>query len=256
MLIRICLIIAILAALAAGVVNFTLVKTKITTLTGQRDDWHNQYSTTYSQLTTTKRQLAATNAVLVDTQSQLADAQAARDKAVATAAAQQKRADDLSDQLTQVTAARDDAQAKLAAYTATGQTPQQVEQLVTDIKNYQDEIAAITLEKAILSRTVARLNNQIQEITGGPDYVVKLPATLEGRVLVVDPKWDFVVLDIGDDQGVLPEGEMLVSRDGKLVAKVIVRSVEKDRCIANIIPGWKLGDVYEGDLVTPAHPAT
>jgi hypothetical protein len=49
---------------------------------------------------------------------------------------------------------------------------------------------------------------------------------------------------------------MLVSRDGKLVAKVIVRSVQKDRSIANIVPGWKLGEPVEGDEVSPAHPAT
>jgi hypothetical protein len=65
-----------------------------------------------------------------------------------------------------------------------------------------------------------------------------------------------VVLNIGQDQGVLNNGELLVSRDGKLVAKVVVRSLEKDRSIANIIPGWKLGEVIEGDEVTPAHPAT
>ena len=87
------------------------------------------------------------------------------------------------------------------------------------------------------------------------DYV-KLPAELKGNVVVVDPKWDFVVLDIGATKGALEDGEMLVSRDGKLVAKVIIRSVQKDRCIANIMPGWKLGEVIEGDVVTPAHPAS
>ena len=64
------------------------------------------------------------------------------------------------------------------------------------------------------------------------------------------------MLNIGEEQGVLDDGELLVSRDGKLVAKVIVRSVQKDRSIANIMPGWQLGDVIEGDVVTPAHPAT
>jgi uncharacterized protein HemX len=255
MLIRICLFIAILAALAAGIVNVTVVKTRITTLTSQRDDWHGQYTDTYNQLTNTKRDLAKTKSDLADTQQQLADSQAAEKKAEDTAAAQQKRADDLSDQLTKVTADRDDAQAQLASYKATGKTPPEIEQLVNDIKNDDDEIAAITDEKAVLTRTVARLKNQINSILS-PDFVVTLPSNLEGRVLVVDPKWDFVVLDIGDDQGVLPDGELLVSRDGKLVAKVVVRSVQKNRCIANIIPGWKLGDVFEGDVVTPAHPAT
>jgi type II secretory pathway component PulC len=83
-----------------------------------------------------------------------------------------------------------------------------------------------------------------------------LRSDLKGRILAVDPKWNFVVLNIGGDQGVLNDGEMLVSRDGKLVAKVIVRSVQKDRSIANIVPGWQLGDVIEGDEVTPAHPAS
>jgi len=65
-----------------------------------------------------------------------------------------------------------------------------------------------------------------------------------------------VVLDVGEDQGVISDGELLVSRQGKLVAKVVVRSVQKDRCIANLVPGWKLGEVIEGDEVSPAHPAT
>lgn len=42
---------------------------------------------------------------------------------------------------------------------------------------------------------------------------------------------------------------MMVSRDGKLIAKIKVVSVQADRCIANIMPQWKLGDVMEGDLV-------
>jgi len=75
-------------------------------------------------------------------------------------------------------------------------------------------------------------------------------------VLVTDPKWNFVVLNIGEDQGVLERGELLVNRDGKLVAKVIVRSVQKDRSIANVMPGWELGEVMEGDQVIPAHPAS
>jgi hypothetical protein len=40
-----------------------------------------------------------------------------------------------------------------------------------------------------------------------------------------------------------------------LVAKVVLRNVQDHRSIANILPGWKLGEVLEGDIVTPAHPA-
>ena len=73
-----------------------------------------------------------------------------------------------------------------------------------------------------------------------------LPAGLKGKVLVADPKWNFVVLNVGEDQGVLERGELLVNRNGKLVAKVVVRSVQKDRCIANVLPGWELGRSHGG----------
>jgi acyl-CoA thioesterase len=65
-----------------------------------------------------------------------------------------------------------------------------------------------------------------------------------------------VIINVGQDQGVLEHGELLVNRNGKLVAKVRVRSVQKDRSIANVMPGWQLGEVMEGDQVIPAHPAS
>jgi hypothetical protein len=37
---------------------------------------------------------------------------------------------------------------------------------------------------------------------------------------------------------------------------VKVRSVQKDRSIANVVPGWGLGEIIEGDQVIPAHPAS
>jgi hypothetical protein len=104
-----------------------------------------------------------------------------------------------------------------------------------------------------LSRKLKTVTAKYESLVG-PDPDIKLPANLKGNVLVVDPKWDFVVLNVGDVQGAIPDAELLVSRQGKLVAKVILRSVEKNRSIANIIPGWKLGEPIEGDEVTPAHP--
>ncbi|HZF00366.1 MAG TPA: hypothetical protein VE344_00545 [Methylomirabilota bacterium] len=256
MLLRISLIVAILAALGAGILNVLKVRTEIVTLISQRDDYHTQLTQTQATLDTTKKDLARTKTDLAQTQQQLADAQDAQKKAEDTATAQQKRADDLTDKLAKATADRDDAQAKLAAYTATGHSAQEVAQLTKDLKDAQDAIEIANQEKTVLSRTVTRLNNKLNEILGPGDYVVKLRPDLKGKVVVVDPKWDFVVLNVGEDQGVLEDGELLVSRNGKLVAKVIVRTVQKDRSIANVVPGWKLGEVYEGDQVTPAHPAS
>jgi multidrug efflux pump subunit AcrA (membrane-fusion protein) len=255
MLIRISLIVAILAALAAGTVNIVFVKDKISTLVTDRDTQRSGRLTAESDREKAKKELAKAEKDLTQANQELTDAKTEDAKAVATAAVQQKRADDLSDKLAKTATDRDDAQAKLGAYVATGFTADQVGKMGHALKDAQEAIAVSEEEKVVLTRTVARLTNELVKLTGN-DYFVKLRADLRGKILVVDPKWDFVVLNIGQDQGVLADGELLVSRDGKLVAKVIVRSLEKDRCIANVVPGWKLGEVIEGDEVTPAHPAS
>jgi vacuolar-type H+-ATPase subunit I/STV1 len=257
MLMRICLILAILAALGAGTLNVLQVRDKINTLITQRDDYHTNLTKTQDTLTKTQKTLDTTQRNLDQTKQQLTAAQAAQKKAEDTATAETKRADDLTDRLAKATQDLDTTQANLESYKATGKTPAEILQLVAQIKQDQITIAAINDEKKLLGRTIARLTNELAKVSGTADFVVKLPADLKGKVVVVDPKWEFVVLDIGEDQGVLPDGQMLVSRDGKLVAKVIVtRRIDKDRSVANVMPGWKLGEIFEGDTVTPANPAS
>ncbi len=255
MLIRISLIVAIVAALAAGALNVLQVRDKIDTLITQRNDFHNERDQARTELHKTQQDLAKAQDDLTQTKQELTDTKSQRDKAVADAATQTKRAEDLADKLTKTSQERDDAQNQLAAYKATGVTADQVGGLIKTIKSNEAALEAIKEENGVLQRTVSRLNNQLAALVG-TSYVVTLRADLKGKIIAVDPKWDFVVLNIGGDQGVLDDGEMLVSRHGKLVAKVIVRSVQKDRSIANVVPGWQLGEVIEGDEVTPAHPAS
>jgi len=256
MLIRISLILAIVAALAAGTLNILQVKDKISTLTTDRNTQRDGRITAEGERDKTKKDLAKTQDTLKLTTQELTDAKSERDKAVTTATVQEKRANDLSDKLAKTTQERDDSQNQLAAYKATGITPDQVGKLSRALKDSQEAVEIANEEKVVLLHTITRLTNQLVKLTGTTEYIVKLRADLRGKILVVDPKWDFVVLNIGLNQGVLEDGELLVSREGKLVAKIVVRSVEKNRCIANVVPGWKLGEVIEGDEVSPAHPAS
>jgi Skp family chaperone for outer membrane proteins len=253
MLIRISLILAILAALAAGAVNIVLVKDKISTLVADRNTQHDGRIAAESEKDKAKKDLVKAQKDLAQVNQEFTDSKAEHDKAVATAATQQKRADELSDKLAKTTQEREDALAELGQWKAAGYTIDQVVKLGRAYKTAQETIEAINEEKIVLGRTIDRLQTRLAKYEG-PDPTIRLRADLRGKILVVDPKWDFVVLNIGMDQGVKEEGELLVSRDGRLVAKVIVRSLEKDRCIANVMPGWKLGEVIEGDEVSPAHP--
>lgn len=253
MLIRICLIVAILAGLGAGTLGYLEVSKQIPALTQQRDDEKTAKQGFMAQLDNTNKVLVKTTKELTQTKADLAETQTKLDKSVAAVAVQQKRANELADKLSATTSERDDARNQLAAYTSIGLSPEQVTKLNRQYKDSLLAIQALNDEKVVLLRTITRLTNELAKYVE-PDTDVKLRADLKGKIVVVDPKWAFVVLDVGEDQGIISGGELLVSRAGKLVSKVIVRSVDKDRSIANVVPGWNFGSVVEGDAVTPAHP--
>ncbi len=255
MLIRISLIVAIIAGLAVGVINFVKVKERVTALYAERDSERTQKEAAQTELADTKKTLDKTTAELKVTKQTLETTTSERDRAVADADAAKKRGDRLNEELTKTRQERDDAQAELAAYEATGYKPQQVVAMGKQYKGLEASLEGAKEENKLLGQAIKKLKNELA-IYVTPEYVVPLPPSLKGKILVADPKWNFVVISVGEEQGVLEHGELLVNRDGRLVAKVKVRSVQKDRAIANVMPGWQLGDVMEGDLVIPAHPAS
>ena len=186
---------------------------------------------------------------------ELADTKSQRDKALAAADAATKKADDLAVNLTKVTQERDDAQNELGAYKATLLSPEQITKLNRNLKDALGQIDVMKDENTVLLREKNRLQVRLVKYEG-TNYFVTLPADLHGKILEVDPEMGFCRPEHRRKSKRVQDGELLVSREGKLVAKVIVRTVEKERCIANLVPGWKLGEMFEGDDVTPAHPAT
>lgn len=255
MLIRICLIVAIVAGLAVGALNFVKVKEKITALQTELANEKQARATAEAERDKTKAELDATSKELKTTKATLEATTEERDKAVAEANKRIKEAEDLAENLKRVTGERDNAQADLGAYRATGLTPDQITIANNRIKELQVNLEGTQKENRVLGQKITKLQTELDRFIS-PEKPVFLPSTLRGKVLVSDPKWNFVVLDVGENQGVLEYGELLVNRNGKLVGKVVVRNVQKDRSVANVMPGWDVGEIMEGDQVIPAHPAS
>lgn len=250
---RISLIVAIIAGLAAGVLSFIKVKEKIDGVVAERNDWNQKYVKTDADLTTTKSDLAKTTKELGKTKDALAKSEQERAAAVAEMEVQIKKSTELSQKLTETIAQRDEARANLAAYEATGRKPQEILAMNKQLKDAEDALEVSQMEKKILQKELDKTQEKLLALID-PDHIVRMKADIRGKILVADPKWEFVVLNVGEDEGAKLNGEFLVSRDGRLVAKIIIREVQKGRCIANLMPGWKLADVSEGDQVIPAHP--
>jgi uncharacterized protein (DUF3084 family) len=255
MLLRISLIVAILAAVAVGVLNFVQIKPKIEALVTDRNNEKTQKEQAQNDLSKTRADLAKSEKELKTTKETLDETTQQRDRAVAEAAEATKKAADLTEKLAKTTEERNNAQAELAQFKATGRTPEQILAFDKTVKGLEKTIAALDDEKKLLNRELAKTQNELARYTNPKWDGPTLPANLVGKVTATDPKWDFVVINVGEDQGVLQHSRLYVSRDGKLVAKLRVTSVEKDRCIANVMDGWSVGAVVEGDAVIPVYPA-
>ncbi len=252
---RICLILAILAGIGVIVVSQAVLKPQFEGIIQVRND----NKTGWDKAEGEKRKLASTlKATEADLKSTKNDLDSTKDQLKDTAAqlAEQKklaaeRAAMIAKLNTQLKAAEDE----LAAWKATGFTVDQIAGLAKQVKDFKLQNEGLGEENKLFKGRIDKLEREIASLKGPVDDPA-VPDTARGRVLVVDPKWDFLVLDVGSKLGLIERGVLLISRNGVLVAKVRVTNVQQDRSIANIMPGWKLKDVMEGDQVFPYAPTS
>jgi hypothetical protein len=191
-----------------------------------------------------RAQLDDTTRTLGETTNQLAQAQA-------KAQEQQARADKASSELTAVTGERNQAQQELSQWHLFELTPDKIRENLARLRTVERERDVFTTENKALSKKVANLTRELKRYTGEVEPEIVLPAGTHATVVAVDPKYDFVVLDAGGNQGILEGAKLLVNRDGKLIGKVRITSVEPNRSVANVLPEWKQegNEIMEGDQV-------
>ena len=246
-MLRICLIIAIVAGLAAGAITFFPLQKILTDTRAARDDWHNKDDQEVAAHTKTKKTLKDTQAKLDTTEKELAQTKSDLDAAKSSIADLTKQKDDLTAKLEKTTSERDDAQAKLEQWSGLPEPPL-IRGIIADLEKSKKQIEAMKGENKLLASKVTEWENRWDNFFHDSAPVL-LPTGLRGKIVAVDPKYDFVVLNIGEDQGAKERGIMMVDRNGQLLGKVKIKRVFKDKCVANLLPDWQRGEVMEGDEV-------
>jgi len=120
----------------------------------------------------------------------------------------------------------------------------QIEECNNKIVKAEEDMRDCQDEKATLDKIIKDMEAEL-----GGDKIRGIPPGLSGKILVVNPDWNFVVLDIGSDSGLVQNAEMLVHRGEKLVGKVRISSVQKNLSVAEIINDWVKAPIQEGDCV-------
>lgn len=251
LLLRISLGLAILAGLGVIGVSQFVLKPHFEEIVKTRDDNKTGWDTAEKKAKDLGKKLADTTGELKTTKGKLESTQSELTDANTKLTSSQTQAKDLQQNLDKTKSSLKAASDDLAAWLALGLPVTAIKGMGDTIKTQGQEIAALSQEGKMLNAKVKRQTEELDYLRGVKQLDPLVPSHVRGKVLVVDPKWNFLVLDLGEKQEIPQNGVLLVSRDGALVAKVRITSVQKERCIANIMPGWKLKDVMEGDAVLP-----
>ena len=249
MLLRVCLILAIVAGLGVIGVSQFMLRPQIEEIIKTRDDNKAGWDRTQTELTKTKKTLKDTSEKLATTEKNLDETKGQLASTTTKFEAEQRKSAGLQQNIEKLRADLKSASDDLAAWTNLGLRVEQVKSVIDELKTQKDRNEVLVEETKLLADKVKKQARRIVELTSDKQEDPFVPREVRGKVLVVDPKWEFVVLDVGNKVGVPEKGVLLVSRNGELVAKVRVMTVEDQRSIANIMPGWKLKDIVEGDVV-------
>jgi peptidoglycan hydrolase CwlO-like protein len=248
-----------LAAITAGLGFLnrgTLVETK------------EKLASTETLLTNTKNELAAKTDSLVESEKKVGELTAKNDQAQSEIsklkADNQTKDSKISDLETKVA----DAEGKVEELNSSIATLQQEnESLKTAAVQTSDPASDETnLEMESLKVANSELESKLSAAQGRlAEMEEKLVEkkrleklnTLSGRILAVNEAWNFVVLNLGNNNGISSNTELLVKRGNTQIGRVRITSVEPASSIADIIPG-SLGrglSIQPGDYVITQYAA-
>jgi len=126
------------------------------------------------------------------------------------------------------------------------------EELFREINDLSEKIKVTEGEQKMLAaakdRTEAelkKLKEQIEMITPGGNKTV----SLSGRILAVNPTWNFVILDLGKNDRIVEGLTLVVYRGEKMVGKIKTVTVDAQTSVADVLPGTPAAAIEVGDQV-------
>jgi NADH dehydrogenase/NADH:ubiquinone oxidoreductase subunit G len=200
-----------------------------------------------------------------------AAAQAKQETATVTAAkadsdsklaAATSKVDDLNTQLTTAQKATTDATAAVATANAAAKTAQDAldainkslngetpAQYLADKTKAEADLVAAQSEQKILQDQLQAAQGKVADMIDAINRAKTgtMPG-VSGKVTFVDRTWNFVVLDVGLSNGVVPNGELIVYRGRTFLGKIRVTKADPNDAVAEILPDLK-GDIQVGDSV-------
>jgi len=238
---NILLVITIVISLLTAGVGF-MNRTKLV-------DTQGTLASTEQSLAQTKDKLAGTESQLKESQDEVASLTGAKESLETQLTASKSEAESAKAEVATLTTQVSEKQADVDRLTAEVSTKDtriaELEQAQTGaVAGGTDPSEELRAELAEKDTLIEKLQSDLAANTGQLDTLrtreadraaKRMRAGLQGKIVAINPAWNFVVLNVGDRNGVINNAEMLVKRGGNLIGKVRITSVEPSTAIADIV---------------------
>jgi len=124
------------------------------------------------------------------------------------------------------------------------------EDMKANLDKLTAQVQADASEQKILQDQLQAAVKQVEDLKVAINNSNKhyMPPGVSGKVTFVNRTWNFVVLNVGLSNGVVPNGELIVYRGRNFLGKIKVTSAEDTTAVADILPDAK-ADIQVGDDV-------
>ncbi|MBX7158649.1 MAG: hypothetical protein K1X66_09725 [Verrucomicrobiae bacterium] len=246
---KIILYVALAASLLAAVVSFktSLEKKKLTQDLATTTETLNQ---TQNKLADTTKRLQETTQAKETLDAKVASLNSEVENVKASLAAAEAKTTELQTALTNSETQIKESEAKLAQIQEMfgDKSP---DEIVADAEQAKSEAEDLRNQLRIAEDKLAAVQGQVTKYQAEEELRRKgvSPPGVTGKIVAYNSQWNFVVLDIGKNQGVVENSELTIVRNDQAIGKIRIASVDQTTSVADVVRFEEGARPTLGDLV-------
>ncbi|VVM08145.1 hypothetical protein [Methylacidimicrobium tartarophylax] len=237
--------IALIGSLATAVLGFLVAN--------QRNGYRREFEKTAAQLKAVTEQAEESKVLAAETQKKWEETRAKMAEATEKLAQAENQAGSGDSRIEEAEKRAKDAEQRAQ------QEKAEIEELGSKLESEKTQSEAATAkvesllkEKQALEENLAKLTSELgrmRELSPSTARAVSMRSGIRGKVVSVNRNWNFVVLNVGEKDGLVENGLLNVYRGGQPVGKVKIVSTEANTAVADVEGGANPGGLQPGDDV-------
>ena len=125
-------------------------------------------------------------------------------------------------------------------------------ELFTELNDLSEKMKVSESENKILNSAKEKLDLELKKLRTEIEMTKPGSAksiSLSGKIVAVNPTWNFVILDLGKNDQLVEGLTMVIYRGEKMIGKIKTVTVDAQTSVADVLPGTPASALEVGDQV-------